>query len=533
MAVDGADRYWPLSWGFNNRRERVRKSIYLVNPKAAPQPYFGADIHADSGFPGALLVADLALVTVAGFIPDAFDIHLCDEHVSDVDLDFPADYIALTAKSSQVGRLLDLADAFRRRGRIVIIGGPVASLDCQLVRPHCDILVRGEIEELAPRLFADLLSGDWRDEYVGDKPDLSRSPIPRWDLYPNHRAILGAVQTSRGCPFECDFCDVPTYAGRHQRRKTPAQVLAELDVLYRHGYRSVFLADDNFTASRRNAKDLLEALAAWNHSRDDGAVSFTTQLSLDAAQDDDMLRLCGEAGIGAVFIGLETINEDSLRASGKRQNLGQDMVERIGRFLDHHIMVISGMIIGFDTDGPGIFEQQRRFVQSAPIPIFTLGALIAPNGTPLFQRMTGEGRLMDQSRATLSTAMPWQTNIIPRHMSRQHLLDGVQGLGEDIYAPQAFGQRLLHMVDRLGPYRGPRLPPAKTIVPARAALMAETAAIIRALAAAGPQERAMVARVGRHVLDHRPDALPLVQSCLRFYAQIRHVYARAKATASP
>lgn len=510
------------------RVDSSRKSIYLVNPKAEPQPYFGADIYQASGFQGALLVADLALVTVAAFIPPTFDVHLCDEHVDAVDLDFPADYVALTAKSSQVPRLLQLAQAFRSRGRLVIIGGPVASLDFDLVRDYCDILVRGEIEDIAPRLFDDLHSGKWQPEYVGDKPDLSRTPIPRWELYPNDRAILGAVQTSRGCPFECAFCDVPTYAGRRQRRKSPEQVLAELDVLYRLGYRSVFLADDNFTAARQKAKELLMALAWWNRRRDDGPMAFATQLSLDASKDDELLALCAESGIGTVFVGLETVNEDSLRESRKRQNLGVDMDAQIGRFLDHHIMVISGMIVGFDADGPGIFDLQRRFVQSAPVPIFSLGALIAPNGTPLRERMERAGRILPLPRQVLSTATPWHTNIVPKLMSSDDLLDGVRTLAEQIYHPQAFADRVLHMLRRLGPYRGPPLPAAPPASFRQTGLMRETAAMLKALASSGPEEKAMVGRIGRYALDHRPETLPLIQTCLRFYAQIRHVYAMAQ-----
>ena len=504
----------------------VRKSIYLINPKAEPQPYFGADVYEASGFQGALLVADLALVTVAAFIPDTFDVYLCDEHVDAVDLDFSADYVALTGKSSQVPRLLHLAQAFRQRGLIVIIGGPVASLDSDLVRASCHILVRGEIEDIASRLFSDLHAGCWQAEYVGDKPSLARTPIPRWELYPNDRAILGAVQTSRGCPFECEFCDVPTYAGRRQRRKSPEQVLAELDVLYGLGYRSIFLADDNFTASRQQAKELLAAMAWWNRCHGDGPVAFSTQLSLDASKDDEILRLCAESGVSSVFIGLETINEDSLRETNKRQNIGLDMVTQIGRFLDHHIMVISGMIIGFDADGPGIFEQQRQFVQAAPIPIFSLGALIAPSGTPLYDRMAGQGRIMPVQRHDhLSSATPWQTNIIPHLMSRDDLLDGVWTLAGQIYHPEAFGERMLHMLRRLGPYQGPR-PSGNQAGPFRqTGLMRETTALVKALAARGPEEKAMVARIGRYVLDHRPETLALVQTCLRFYAQIRHVYA--------
>ncbi|MBC7906217.1 MAG: radical SAM protein [Rhodospirillaceae bacterium] len=498
-------------------------AIYLINPRAQPQAYFGADIYADSGFGGVQLVADLTIATVAAFVPDDFTLRLCDEHLAAVDLDTEADIVALTGKTSQAPRMLELADEFHRRGKLVVIGGPYASLAPEAVRPHCDILVQGEIEEIAPALFADLRSGRWAAEYRGSQADLSLTPIPRWDLYPNSRALIGAVQTSRGCPFTCEFCDVPTYAGRRQRHKAPTQVLAELDVLYGLGYRSVFLADDNFTASRARARELLTALAAWNHSRPHGPVAFATQMSVDAARDDDLLQMCAKAGLTVVFVGLETASEDSLRETGKRQNLGIDPVEMVGRFLDHHIMVISGLIVGFDADGPDIFDRQRRFVDSAPVPIFSLGALVASSGSPLHRRMAHSGRLLPDQ--PYGTAQPWSTNIVPKGMSGEQLLNGLQQLGTDIYHPRAFGDRMLRMLERLGPYTGP--PPSNEAVAPQTSLGRDTAAIVKSLAGLGAEERAMLARVGRYALRHRPDALPLIQTCLRFYAQIRHVYAQA------
>src|SRR5207245_8011633 len=146
-------------------------------------------------------------------------------------------------------------------------------------------------------------------------------------------------------------------------------VLRELDVLYQIGYRHVLLADDNFTASRQRAKELLAALSSWNRRRTAGPMTFSTQLSIDAANDDELVRLCAEAPLTAVFIGLETSNEESLRETKKRQNVGRDLLEQVGRFLERGIMVMSGLIVGFDSDGPDIFERQLRFVESAPIPI--------------------------------------------------------------------------------------------------------------------------------------------------------------------
>ena len=194
-------------------------SLYLINPVADMPSYFSSEVFAARGLPPAIATADLAIATVAALAPNDFQIRLCDENVSAVDYETEADFVGITGKVSQWGRMKAIADNFRARGKTVMIGGPYASLSPEVVRPHCDILVRGEMEEIAPKIFSNLRSGDWDDEYVGTRPDLRTSPIPRWDLYPNDRAIMGTVQTSRGCPFECEFCDVIQYAGRKQRHK--------------------------------------------------------------------------------------------------------------------------------------------------------------------------------------------------------------------------------------------------------------------------------------------------------------------------
>lgn len=308
------------------------RTIYLINPRNDFPTYFGAEVFEAWGLGRATSVADPSITTVAAMVPDDFRVEVCDEHLSPVDFDTGAEIVALTGKVSQWGRMRAIAREFRARGKTVVIGGPYASLCPEVVGEHCDVLVRGEAEEIAAELFADLREGRARSEYVGTRPSLDLTPVPRWDLYPNERAEWGNVQTSRGCPFQCEFCDVIPYLGRNQRHKSIANVLRELDVLYRHGYRRVFLADDNLTASRKRAKELLDAMRNWNDRQTDGRVFFATQVSIDVATDDEMLALCSAAGLGSVFIGIETPNEESLRLSRKRQNVGVDLVARVRRF---------------------------------------------------------------------------------------------------------------------------------------------------------------------------------------------------------
>src|SRR3954463_3175047 len=259
-------------------------SIYIVNPAADEPSYYSYEV-LDGPDGGWVQVADLTIATLAAFVPEGWTIRLAEEAVYPVDLEAEVDFVAITGKVTQRGRMIALAEAFRRRGRTVLIGGPFATLSPDDMRPHADILVTGEMEELAPRLFADLAAGSWQDSYDGGRADIRLAPLPRWDLYPVDRAQLGALQTTRGCPFSCEFCDVIQYQGRKQRHKDIDQVLRELDALYAAGFRNVFLVDDNFTVHRARARAVLDAIAEWNARPGAERVSFLTQASLDVARD--------------------------------------------------------------------------------------------------------------------------------------------------------------------------------------------------------------------------------------------------------
>ena len=422
----------------------MAKSIYLINPKEISPGYFGLEVSGRlNGRPQAL-IADLTTTTLAAMVPSDWRIALCDERIQRVDRATDADVVGITGKITQRDGMIELADHFRSQGKLVMIGGCYASLNPDDIRPHCDILVVGEVEEFAPEIFDDIARGHWRDEYVGGKVDLSLSPVPRWDLYPRDRAVSGAIQTSRGCPFECEFCDVIQYAGRKQRHKQIDQVLRELDLLYHQGYRDVFLADDNFTVYRRRAKELLSALRDWNRAAKNGRVAFSTQVSIDAGRDSEMLDLAVEAGLDIVFIGIETPNEDSLRETKKRQNLNRSLTDDVRNFVAHGIRVTGGIIVGFDSDGPDIFDMQRKFIETLPVPTLTIGSLVAPAQTPLHARLQAEGRLVGSDR--LGALDPFHTNIVPKQMSRQELLEGVQSLCLSVYAPAAFEHHVMKFI---------------------------------------------------------------------------------------
>jgi radical SAM superfamily enzyme YgiQ (UPF0313 family) len=499
------------------------KTLYLINPRSDGPIFYGRQVFASYGFEPAMLLADLALPTVAAMAPPDFLVTLCEEHVTPADLEIETDFVGITGKAGQESRMIELSREYRRRGKVVIFGGPYATLSPERLRGECDILVRGELEGISETLFADLRNATWKKEYEGDKPDLRDSPLPKWAGYPIGRALHGTVQTSRGCPFECEFCDVIQYLGRKQRHKSTSQVIRELDQLYDLGYRAIFLADDNFTVYRARAKELLTALADWNGSRTLGRVAFSTQLSIECSKDIEMLDLCAAAGMFSVFIGIETTNSESLKETKKRQNLGIDLVERVERFVARGIRVDAGMIVGFDADRKDAFKRQYEFAMSAPVPIFSVASLSAPPATPLYARLAAENRLIAIGSDTPQTSA-LTTNIVPRHMTNAELIRGMSWLVTRLYSADAFGTRLLRFIDcyqqptgisNAGSSRAPVRP-----------IEIEHVQIAGRVLRLGLAEEAMIARLSRRI-QTKPFITGQVLALLGQYMQARYVYREA------
>jgi radical SAM superfamily enzyme YgiQ (UPF0313 family) len=498
-------------------------SIYIINPASNAPGYHTAEAFGDAQG-GWTQVADLTVATVAALVPADWSVRLVDEAVSPVDLTFEADFIAITGKVSQRKRMIELAAEFRRRGRTVLIGGSFVSLNPEEMRPHADILVTGEIEQLAPKLFGDLASGEWADQYDGGQADLSSSPLPRWDLYPTHRAVLGALQTTRGCPFNCEFCDVIQYQGRKQRHKTLDQVMAELAGLYAHGFRDVFIVDDNFTVHRRFARQILDALTQWNHAHATDPVRFLTQASLDIARDADLLARCRAAGLRTLFVGVETMNEESLKETGKRQNLLLPVAEAVSRIVENGIAVEAGIILGFDHDGPDIFERMLDFLQESPLPFLSIGVLTAPAKTDLHKRLTREGRIIGEVWQT-SAGSPFETNIRPAQMDRDALLEGTRMLAMQLYRPELFERRILNLIEAYG-----RADTVVTLRPPRDATGRRRALeMIRRISARGSREAAMTANVLRRASQKPATLAPVLHFLIR-YEQARYVLDHASAS---
>lgn len=507
----------------------MAKSLYLINPPSDFPNYFGTEVYGAVGLPPKAYVLDQSTTTLAGMAPHDFHVELCEANVSRINYKTDCELVGITGKISQWQNMKKIAIKFKKLGKTVIIGGPHASLSPDTVRPYCDILVRGEIEDIYPALFADLRNSKWKREYIGTKPDLSNAVMPNYSIYPNNDTQYGTIQISRGCPFQCEFCDVIQYLGNKQRHKPIELILKELDELYKLGYTGIFLTDDNFSAKMSKAKEILEALIQWNNNQKYGKVTFYTQISVNATKDQEFLELCQKAGIINAFIGLETVNEDSLKESNKKQNLGINFKEQIDILLEYGIQIFGGIIVGFDSDGPDIFEQIYNFASSLPVPILSVGSLVAPVATNLYTRIESENRLL-QNKITEVIAVPWKTNIIPKKLTQEQLFSGMKWLCNNLYHPVAYEKRVMNFLRKYNFTMFSKQDTNSLTNPFtknREHLFSHGKKLINILSLKGEQEERMVKRL-TDFSYHDPVKSLYVYCFLVNYAQIRYMYEHEK-----
>jgi radical SAM superfamily enzyme YgiQ (UPF0313 family) len=402
--------------------------------------------------PHQAIFPPLGLLTLAALTPPDFAVTLCDENIGEsVDYRTDAPVIGITGYIIQMERVFEIADRFRALGKTVVIGGPLANLLPDVCALYCDVLFEGEAEYTWPRFLQDYLAGTVARRYQeSEKIHLPDSPPPRLELLKGKYAH-GIVQCTRGCPFECEFCDIIVMYGRKMRLKPIERVLQEIEAWQARGVPQVFFADDNFIGNRAYAKDLLRALAKWN-KRQRQAMSFYTQASIDMVRDEELLELLRDANFVSVFIGIESPRKSSLAETHKTQNVKLDMVEAIHKIQSYNLFISAGMIVGFDNDDATIFDEQYEFLQRAGIPIAMLSALMAVPKTPLYKRLKAAGRLI---KRTSSSKEPSQyagtnggTNFHPLLMTVEELKHGQQELCRRLYAPKAFAERLLGNLSR-------------------------------------------------------------------------------------
>ncbi|MGD0484443.1 MAG: B12-binding domain-containing radical SAM protein [Gemmatimonadales bacterium] len=396
----------------------------------------------------------LGLLTVAAMLPPEWELRLVDLNVrplADRDLAW-ADVAFVSSMGVQRPSAEATIARCKAAGLPVVAGGPLFTAQPEAF-PEVDHLVLGEAEATLPAFLADLAAGTARRLYEpGPYPDVERSPVPRWDLADLRRYSQMSVQYSRGCPFDCEFCDITALFGHRPRTKGTPQMLAELDALCGSGWRGpVFFVDDNFIGNKKRLKgELLPALAAWRRGR--RGMPFNTEASINLADDDDLMRMMVEAGFRAVFVGIETLHVESLTECNKKQNLHRDLVADARRMQQAGLEVQGGFILGFDHDPPGAVEQMVDYVQRTGIVTAMVGLLQALPGTQLHARLQREGRLNEERTGD---NVDGTTNIVPLG-SVEALRAGYRELLRRLYAPKPYYQRVRTF---LRDYHPPRLKP--------------------------------------------------------------------------
>jgi radical SAM superfamily enzyme YgiQ (UPF0313 family) len=303
-----------------------------------------------------------------------------------------------------------------------------------------DHLVLGEAEITLPLFLDDLAAGALQRVYATDRrADIKHTPLPRWELIDRKQYASMSMQYSRGCPFNCDFCDITLLYGRETRTKSKEQVLAELEALYRQGWRGgVFFVDDNFVGNKIKLKeDILPAIIDWMRQRE-YPFEFNTQVSVNIADDEELMRLMVQAGFCAVFAGIETPHEESLAECEKVQNKKRDLIANVRKMQHFGFEVQAGFIVGFDSDPQSIFEKQIAFIQESGIVTAMVGLLSALRGTKLYHRLKRENRLLEADSGNNTDG---SINFIPR-MDKQMLLDGYAKIVSTIYDPKHYYRRV-------------------------------------------------------------------------------------------
>ncbi|MDG3007055.1 B12-binding domain-containing radical SAM protein [Paludisphaera mucosa] len=411
--------------------------ICLINPRF--QTSFWGLNHAMPLIGKKSNMPVLALPVLAGLTPAGHEVVLVDENVEEIDFDALAafDIVGLTGMTVQRDRMRAILEELHERGIFTVVGGPWVSVVEDAFAGLVDVVFVGEAEETWPRFLDDWSRGEHRARYEqADKTDMSRVPMPRYDLVKFREYATGCVQTSRGCPFQCEFCDIIVIFGRKPRIKTPEMVVAEIEAQHRLGVRLIFLVDDNFIGNKKAAKTILRAIIAWQRANG-YPVALYTEASLDLAEDDELMRLMTEAGLIAVFIGIESPDEEALRETKKYQNVRGGMAERVRKVQDAGLEVYAGMIVGFDHDDPSIFERQFRFLKDNRILFAMAGMLSAIPKTPLYARLAAEGRLDDAAADDPQVA----TNVVPLLMSVEQMRDGWLDLMARLYDAENYFER--------------------------------------------------------------------------------------------
>ena len=402
------------------------------------------------------LIPPLGLITISALLPASWEKRLVDMNVrplTDADLEW-ADIVFASAMHIQKDSLEEVIQRSKARGKRVVVGGPHASISPDELADADHVFI-GEAEETLPKFVRDLERSEAKRVYNAmDRPALSAVPIPDFHLLDLKRYNVMALQYSRGCPFNCEFCDIIEIYGRVPRTKSNDQMRAELDALWRAGWRdNVFIVDDNFIGNKKNVRRLLPDLAEWSEQHG-YPFGLLTEASVNLADDEELLQAMRRAGFYSVFVGIETPVVESLKEAQKGQNTRRDLIDSIRKIQSYGMEVMAGFIVGFDHDPENIFEAQIDFIRRSGIPCSMVSLLVALPGTQLWRRLEREGRLREIDPTSNQTDCT--LNFIPK-MDETRLVEGYKSILHTIYRPAEYYERTLDCLSHLNRDGAPKL----------------------------------------------------------------------------
>ncbi len=413
--------------------------VLLVYPKT-PVTYWGFQyalrfISKKAAFP------PLGLLTVAAILPQHYEKKLIDMNVELLKDQYLlwADYVFISAMVVQKDSVREVIDRCKKLGVKTVAGGPLFTLEYELF-DDIDYLVLNEGEITIPAFLSDLEKGNAKHLYTTTSwSDLGATPVPQWHLIDVKKYASLNIQYSRGCPFNCDFCNITSLYGKKPRTKDADQLLQEMDAIYKTGWKgTVFFVDDNFIGNKSKLKDdILPAVTQWMEKHD-RPFQFLTEASINLADDDNLMTMMVKAGFNSVFVGIETPDENSLSECKKTQNINRDLIFCIKKIQQFGLVVQGGFIVGFDNDNPSIFNRMVKFIQDSSITTAMVGLLNAPKGTNLYQRLLAEGRITDEFSGDNTN---FTMNFTPK-MDKSQLVKGYQDIVATIYSPKYYYERV-------------------------------------------------------------------------------------------
>jgi radical SAM superfamily enzyme YgiQ (UPF0313 family) len=394
----------------------------------------------------------LGLLTVAAMLPEEWEKKLVDMNttaLTDKDISW-ADYVFVSAMVAQQNSAREVIDRCKKLGTKIVAGGPFFNPGYEdFGFEEIDHVIFGEAENKLPAFIEDLEKGCAKHIYASEEfPDITKTPVPLWSLINEKKYQSMTVQYSRGCPFNCEFCDIVILNGHRPRTKDKDQIIAELDALYNRGWRaSVFFVDDNFIGNKRKLKsEILPAIIKWTEEKK-RPFTFYTEASINLADDEELMRMMTAAGFDMVFVGIESPSEESLVECNKLPNKGRDLLAAVKTIQNHGLQVQGGFIVGFDSDPISIFKTQIEFIQRSGIVTAMVGVLMAPPETRLYKRLKKENRILPKGSGDNTDG---STNFIPR-MGRETLFKGYKHVVDTIYSPKQYYERIRTFLNEYKP----------------------------------------------------------------------------------